>query len=440
MAHPDPKGPMPRLSLPRLAGGALAAAALLAAAGTATAAAAPTCAFHAPSRTLQINDTDALVPDDLGVKLAGTVIVPVADGVAGPSCSAPPPARGQLTVAKVDTIVINAPLGTGQVTIDQAAGAFAPGFTAEPAPGTSEIEFQIIHKGADPRLRVIGTPRNDTIRIGAKAATALNADADVDVTTDFAASPVLGARIETGDGDDFVTGRGAGPQAGNGAAFPLEIFGGAGNDVLVDGLGRRVESPVAKVENDTLSAGPGADTISTDDGLGGDAVSGGEGNDRATSEPTSGQELREIPDTYTRTESIAFAGAAGSGSGGPLGQVGRLSLHAPRSVRAGGVANVGVRWTAPRTWRTLGAIDVRLYDGGAALGRARLVPRRSAVAGAGLLRRASRMTRDGRDVRARLAWRLPRALAGHDLRVAVEAVRRDGRMQSVPAAGLLHVR
>ena len=289
--------------------------------------------------------------------------------------------------------MINAPAGTGEVTIDQCAGAFAPGATAEAA-GTSEIELQILHKGADPELRIIGTPGNDTIRIGAFGAAALNADADVDLTTDF--RPRARLRVRGSDtpapGADFVTGRPA----------------------------------------------PGADTISTDDGLGGDAISGGEGDDRATSELSSGQELRDIPDTYVRTESIAFTGAAGSG--GPIGQVGRLSLHAPRSVRAGGAARVGLRWTAPRTWRTLGAIDVRLHDGGAAVGRARIAPRRGTVTGAGLLRRASGAERHGRAVRARLAWRLPRGLAGHDLRVAVEAVRRDGARQSAPSAGLLHVR
>ena len=52
----------------------------------------------------------------------------------------------------------------------------------------------------------------------------------------------------------------------------------------------------------------------------------------------------------------------------------------------------------------------------------------------------SRVTHHGKTVTAKLALRLPRSLAGQNLRLAVEATDRDGHRQVEPDAGAIRVR
>ena len=81
---------------------------------------------------------------------------------------------------------------------------------------------------------------------------------------------------------------------------------------------------------------------------------------------------------------------------------------------------------------------MRLYDGGESLGTATIRPgRRSATR---RLFKGARVRHAGHRVSASLRLRLPRRLAGHDLRVAIEAADTAGHHQTEPTAGLLHVR
>jgi hypothetical protein len=51
----------------------------------------------------------------------------------------------------------------------------------------------------------------------------------------------------------------------------------------------------------------------------------------------------------------------------------------------------------------------------------------------------SRVTHRGKTVKARLALRLARSLAGKDVRSEVRAINRHGRAEVEPAAGSIHV-
>ena len=53
---------------------------------------------------------------------------------------------------------------------------------------------------------------------------------------------------------------------------------------------------------------------------------------------------------------------------------------------------------------------------------------------------ACKLSRRGRTVTAKLAFRLPKSLAGEDLRVDVQATDKHGHKQLEPSAGLIQVR
>jgi hypothetical protein len=98
-------------------------------------------------------------------------------------------------------------------------------------------------------------------------------------------------------------------------------------------------------------------------------------------------------------------------------------------------------WTHPKAWRELRTVEVRLYDGATSVGTINLRPRgeRLTADGAISLAAGSRVTHHGKTVSAKLAFRLPRSLAGHSLRVAVQATDRHGHEQLEPNAGTVRV-
>ena len=106
------------------------------------------------------------------------------------------------------------------------------------------------------------------------------------------------------------------------------------------------------------------------------------------------------------------------------GGVGKLRL-APAVVKAkaGKTAHMRMSWTHPKAWKQLRKIAVRVYDGGERIATTVVRPREA--------------EHHGRTVSADIALKLPKALAGHQLRVAVEATDRRGRRQVEPAAGLV---
>jgi hypothetical protein len=123
--------------------------------------------------------------------------------------------------------------------------------------------------------------------------------------------------------------------------------------------------------------------------------------------------------------------------------VGRLRLS-PAAVKAqaGKVAHLRMRWTHPTAWRQLRSVEVRLYRGIDRSATIAISPRSERIRSQGsvrLIRGASLITHRGKAVIARLAVRLPKAMAGEQLRVDVEATDRDGHRQLERSAGLITI-
>ena len=196
-------------------------------------------------------------------------------------------ACGTATTANTDSISIAGGAGSQeQVTIDQSAGAFAPGATAET--GTSEIEIALNLGDATDQVVVLGTAGNDAIFVGLNGV-ALNADGDVDVT--FAPLPAT-LEIRGGGGQNAITGQGS---QGAGSRFTGklvlragdlgdtlsggdgadELYGGAGADLLEGRLGSDVIAGGGG--NDTLAGNDGNDTLTGDAGA--DSFLGSAGDD-----------------------------------------------------------------------------------------------------------------------------------------------------------------
>ena len=196
-------------------------------------------------------------------------------------------ACGAATTANTDSITIAGGSGSQEhVTIDQTAGAFAPGATAET--GASEIEIALNLGDAADTVTILGSPGDDAIAAGLNGV-ALNADGDVDVT--FAPLPAV-LEIHGGGGKNTITGQG-GTGAGGRFAGTLRLYagnlgdsltGGDGADELYGGAGPDVLG--GRAGSDVLFGGDGDDTLAGHDaddeltgGAGVDSFVGSGGND-----------------------------------------------------------------------------------------------------------------------------------------------------------------
>jgi len=187
-------------------------------------------------------------------------------------------ACGAATTANTDAITIAGGAGSQeQVTIDQTAGAFAPGATGET--GSAEIEIAVNLGDATDEVVILGTPGADAISAGLNGV-ALNADGDVDVT--FAPLPAT-LEIRGGAGTNSITGQG-GQGAGGRFAGSLDLHagdlgdslsGGDGDDRLFGGAGADVLE--GRSGSDVLVGGGGNDTLAGNDGN--DELTGGAGAD-----------------------------------------------------------------------------------------------------------------------------------------------------------------
>jgi Ca2+-binding RTX toxin-like protein len=239
---------------------------------------------------------------------AGTSTLVVAGGEIrfGPS----PAACGGATTANTDTIkVVGAAGAAEKLIIDQSAGAFAPGATAETT-GVSEIEIDVNLGNASDEIVVIGTSGDDVLAMGVKGA-AINADSDVDVTftplpstielVGGGGSNILTARggygagavyagsvtLRAGSGPDSLTGSnladliigGNGVDTVNGYGGDDTIDGGGGNDKLNGADGN--DDITGGAGSDNLSGGNGNDTLRAKDGQADAAINGGAGTDTA---------------------------------------------------------------------------------------------------------------------------------------------------------------
>jgi hemolysin type calcium-binding protein len=346
----------------------------------------------------------------LRVLRAGSFIA-VQDGTAVPRiCTGPTGVRASVTNTDFVVIQGGGTTGTDRYIVDQRNGAFAPGATLE-ADGTSELETLIGTNDQPADLTVHGTNGHDTLRLGVGGGVMIGLDSDTDVRMIRARKVALFGN----DGDDFLSGRGGSPAASPPpATTQLNIFGGAGNDTLVDAVGKG---------EDDLQGEAGDDTLFAVDGHR-DVLRGGPGFDHGTLERL---DATDGPDLESEV----------------VGSVGRLRLApAVVRVRQGRPARLRLSWTHPTSWRKLRAVELRLYREGKAIGGIAARPASGRLSENGVvdLMPGSKLSHRGKAVTARLALRLPKSLAGQHLRVDVQATDRRGRTQIEPGAGLIHVR
>ena len=97
-------------------------------------------------------------------------------------------------------------------------------------------------------------------------------------------------------------------------------------------------------------------------------------------------------------------------------------------------------WTHPKAWRALRSVELQVYDADSRkVGSIAARPGHLTARGQVKVMAGSRVTHHGKTVTARLALRLPRSLAGQNLRLAVEATDRDGHRQVEYDAGSIRV-
>jgi Ca2+-binding RTX toxin-like protein len=205
---------------------------------------------------------------------------------------------------------------------------------------------------------------------------------------------------------------------GNGQANTIDGFGGPDT---INGLGG----------NDTLSAGAGNNGITA--GTGNDVVFARNG---------------QIDDVdcgdNTDTDTLDRDPSENRIDGCERVTVGVLRLT-PKAVsgRAGEVAQLRLSWRHPQSWRKLRKIELRLLShDGLEVGEVTIRPRAGRASADGaveLVRRATRLTKEGKTVTARLALRLDESLAGQTLKAEVEATDRRGRRQLERDAGTVRV-
>jgi hemolysin type calcium-binding protein len=199
------------------------------------------------------------------------------------------------------------------------------------------------------------------------------------------------------------------------------LIGGAGGDVIVGGLGI-----------DFMSGRAGVDRLVASDADRDTLDCGADAPDEALVNPAG-------ESSTTGCERIVLFRPPASGTG----PVGSLSLT-PRALdaEAGEVARLRLSWRHPRSWRRLSLIELRLVHRDRTLGAVAIRPRGRRINARGalqLVRRASRIERNGKTVGARLALRLDRSLAGRRLRLEVEAVDTRGRRQIERNAGSIRI-
>ena len=253
------------------------------------AAAATTCTYDGGTKTVTVTMGDQLV----ALRVEGGAIVFVAiSGLRSPASKMPnavpsgpsPQPCGGATTANTDTIAVTGGNADGTALIvDQSAGPFAPGATAE-GTGVSEIEFTVDPTG--PTLAVfIGTSASEVMRVGTSGVN-LNADDDVDATV---GAQVVAIALDGAGGNDQLLALGDAVTGGP-STLPFLAAGGPGRDILIGsgqgdelaGMGGR-DRLVGNAGRDGLIGGGGRDLLAG--GPGGDLLQGQGGPDKLKGGP-----------------------------------------------------------------------------------------------------------------------------------------------------------
>jgi len=217
------------------------------------------------------------------------------------------------------------------------------------------------------------------------------------------------------------------------------------NQVLGSHAGDTIRAAAGQTLGYTFVGGPGGDFLEGSEGP--DTLNGGGGVDTIAALGFADLVLArdgesDIVGCGTGTDT-AELDASDIDSSCETSRVGVLRL-APAAVdaRAGEPVRLRLSWRHPRAWKQLRTIELRLTQDGVPVGEITVDPRRERITAGGevaLLRRATRLARDGKTVSARLALRLDAALAGQTLKAEVEATDRRGRRQLERNAGSVRV-
>lgn len=215
------------------------------------------------------------------------------------------------------------------------------------------------------------------------------------------------------------------------------VIGGQARDVLrAPPLSTAAHDIDGRGGGDLIEAGLGADTLTG--GPGGDTLVGFSGDDRFFARDG----VTDTVDCGLQTDTVEVDSIDNFGNC-ENGTIGVLRL-APKAVRAkaGEIAKLRLSWRHPRGWRQLRSVTLRVYRGKARVGMVAIDPltrRIEARGGVGVVRRATRLAREGTTVSARLALRLDRKLARRRLRLEVEAEDVRGARQLERRAGTIRV-
>jgi hypothetical protein len=362
--------------------------------------------------------------------------------------------RGETPDSARDTVSYR--FAGSRVVVDLADQGDAARFDdGRPGVDREQIEADIeIVEGSNFADVLFGSDANDTI-IGVNGDDEIGGG-DGNDTIDEGASPNGADSINGGGGIDRVT---YGARTG-GVMVRLDGVrnDGADNGNERDDVRPNVEQIVGSRAGDFLFGngtankifgGPGDDTLVG--GTNGDFLSGGSGLDRLFGE--AGNDILEAKDG--QIDSVVDCGTDNDDTanrdsfdqlvtGCESGTVGVLRLT-PATVRAeaGNVARMRLSWRHPDGWRKLRTIELRLLSAdGVPVGEITIRPRAQRITADGavrLVRKASRLTRKGKTVTARLAVRLDDSVAGQKLGVEVEATDTRGRRQLERDAGSVRV-
>lgn len=371
----------------------------------AIASAASTCQFNPGTAELNVQDDSGPLPLKLAVS---NKLLAISDGVGRPLtfCGG----GGNIAnVGNTDTINIFGPITTPTdgYRIDLAGGPFTPGLTLE-SDGNSEVEIVAFTAGGVPAtVTVDGAREPENMRVGLGGAVDLGNDIDTDPDIGVTAG-ANNVRLLGNGGDDVLSGQGFG--TGN-ATMPLLLHGGDDADRLEGGSGR-----------DTFFGADGNDVMHAIDISAGDTLLGGAGFDTASADS------RDVFEDFVEDKFVL--------------SVGRLRL-APRvlNAEAGRTARLKMSWKHPKAWRQLRKLEVSLHQGKKAVGKINARPASGRLSGTGAvdLMRGSKLSHHGKWVTAKLAMRLPKSLAGQNLRVDVQAADKQGHKQLERDAGVIRV-
>jgi len=395
---------MTHLSPRRLALGA-GLAVVMAGAVPAFADAASTCTLDPTTHRVTVNDGSGSQP--LRITRSGQFLA-VQDGSSVAPLHFCDSSVAFASVTNTDRIIVNGTGGDSYV-LDYSQGFLGPGFTPE-TDGVSEIEVQVRSPFAA-TFSYVGGSGSDTVRTLGNNAFRIGADEDVDANVfDPVSNAPRASQLDVsgGPGSDFVSGRGLPGAFGGAVKVPMFIHGDGGDDTLVDGL-----------SGDFLFGDGGNDTLFAADGTNADHITGGADFDTVTADQLDGVDSSEA---ITRVGKPRVAKAV-------------------VSARPGKVAHVSLGWTHPRAWKELRKLSVGLFAGAKPLGTIDVSPAggRLTARGALKLARGSKVGHHGKTVTASLALRVPRSLAGQDIRIAVTATDRHGNRQAEPELMTLRI-